>query len=139
MADNSVVGRWKLKSWRLVGSEGETFPLGTNAQGTVLYTSDGFMSVMLMAAERPVVGWPPAAMPASVDDTIAAYATFVGYSGRYEVQGQNVLHHVELASTPTHVGSHFTRGFAVNGDELQLTHRTPSGIDGYLIWERITG
>jgi hypothetical protein len=137
MANNSVVGRWQLKSWRLAGADGDTFPLGPDAGGTVLYTSDGFMSVMMMAAERPAVGWPPATMPASAEDTIAAFATFVGYSGRYEVQGENVLHHVEIASTPTHVGTHFTRGFVVNGNELQLTHRTPSGSEGRLIWERI--
>ncbi len=49
----SLLGTWELQSYELRPENGSpTYPLGVNATGFISYTPDGFMSVVLMAANR---------------------------------------------------------------------------------------
>ena len=47
-----LLGSWLFVRWRRINADGtESFPLGEDAQGTLLYTDDGYMSAMMTAAE----------------------------------------------------------------------------------------
>jgi len=48
-----LVGTWRLRSWKNVGSDGsEVDPLGERPVGYIFYNHDGYMSVEIMAAGR---------------------------------------------------------------------------------------
>ena len=45
-----LLGSWRLVHWRRINADGtESFPFGEDAQGTLLYTDDGYMSAMMTA------------------------------------------------------------------------------------------
>jgi hypothetical protein len=139
MTGDSVVGRWSLVSWEMRPADGPPrFPLGSDARGTLIYGADGYMSVIFMAASRPKIGWSGQGTPvqAASEDIAAAFNSAIAYCGTYEVQGDKVIHHVELGTAPLHPGSDLVRPFAIKGSELHLSHVTPSGETGYLVFRR---
>jgi hypothetical protein len=139
MTTDSVVGRWSLVSWELRPADGPPrYPLGEDAKGMLMYTADGYMSVLFMATSRPRIGWSGQGAPvqAALEDVAAAYNSAIAYCGRYEVKGDQVIHHVELGTVPLHPGSDLVRPFTLRGAELHLSHVTPTGETGYLVFRR---
>ena len=48
-----LVGTWRLRSWKNVGSDGSSVdPVGEHPVGYIFYNHDGYMSVEIMAANR---------------------------------------------------------------------------------------
>jgi hypothetical protein len=70
-----------------------------------------------------------------------AFATFLAYAGRYAVEANKVIHHVEVASVQNWVNTDLVCPFAIQGN--QLTLRNPStSLAGQiqtfdLVWERL--
>ena len=123
MAANRLVGRWRLVSWSARTADGTvTYPFGERAQGSVVYTPGGWMSGTLAYGDRAdlatgdVVG-------GSEEQRAAAFSTYLSYCGTYEVQGDVVVHHIEMSLFPNWVGGDQKRHFELSGDELVL--RTP--------------
>jgi hypothetical protein len=53
MKAEDLVGTWRLRSWKNVGSDGsEVYPLGEQPRGYIFYNHDGYMSVEIMAEGR---------------------------------------------------------------------------------------
>ena len=77
---------------------------------------------------------------ASVGERAEAFATSFAYGGRYSVDGDRVIHHVEVASVQNWVGADLVRTFELGEGRLCL--RTPSLLVGgeprvaELVWER---
>jgi hypothetical protein len=91
-----------------------------------------------MAAARPQIGWSGQGAPvqAAPEDIAAAFNSAIAYCGTYEVQGDKVIHHVELGTAPLHPGTDLLRPFSIKGQELHLSHVTPNGETGYLVFRR---
>ncbi|MBT7081288.1 MAG: hypothetical protein HN929_07470, partial [Chloroflexi bacterium] len=55
MSDKRFLGTWKLVSFE-VRSIGDNvyYPWGENPAGYIMYNEDGYMSVSMMASDRPV-------------------------------------------------------------------------------------
>jgi hypothetical protein len=76
------------------------------------------------------------------EEALAAVNSYVSYSGRYEVDGDIVTHHVELSLFPNWVGEDQTRRLRITEDKLILN--TPAfSVSGSewtfeLIWERVS-
>ena len=139
MASNSVVGTWALEVYELRPvSEGESaYPLGAGARGRIAYAEEGYMSVFLMAADRPQVP----GRSADVELKAAAYDTFIAYGGTYELRGDTVVHHVEFSSVPVWTGGDQERHVAFEDGKLVLT--LPVTVAGAqreyrLVWHRET-
>jgi Lipocalin-like domain len=118
-----LVGRWRLVSYVARADDGSrAFPLGRNAQGSLLYTSGGWMAAQVGAADRErfttedFVG-------ASDAERAIAFSSYLAYCGPYQVAGDVVTHHVVMSSIPNWVGTEQVRSFELVGDELLL--RTP--------------
>lgn len=101
----SLVGTWELAGWTFtVDGDRETEPWGGDTVGLITYTADARMSVTLM---RP--GRPPAptrtlsAAPARI--RAAAAGGYLSYAGRYSVEDDRVIHHIEVSLMPDWVGS----------------------------------
>jgi hypothetical protein len=120
MVGDGLVGRWRLVSWSARTADGAViYPMGERAQGSVVYTPGGWMSGTLAHADRPdlassdVVGGTEA-------QRATAFSTYVSYCGRYDVEGDTVVHHVDMSLFPNWVGTDQNRQYEISGDELVL-------------------
>lgn len=118
-----LLGSWRLVRWRRINADGtESFPLGEDAQGTLLYTDDGYMSAMMTAAARPVIeGVDP--LGGAPEARAAAYSTCLAYSGTWQRQGDTVIHRLTDSLYPNWSGTVQSRAIEDRDGELVL--RTP--------------
>jgi hypothetical protein len=117
--DTGLVGTWSFVSCVAKTSTGESsYPWGHESTGFLSYTADGYVFVTRMSA-----------------------SDFESYCGKYTIGDDNsVVHHIELCSMPTFVGTQQKRYFEINNNELQLT--TEPVLAGnithtaFLVWKR---
>jgi hypothetical protein len=136
----SLIGSWSLRSFELRTTDGNIiYPYGEEVHGFLFYNEDGYMSAAFENAKRST---------SRTDDLAEAgaalnYDQFMAYSGPFEVQGDRILHRVEVASMDIWTGTIQERWFKVDGDTLTLlTAPLSVGSDaptGYLVWDRVTG
>jgi hypothetical protein len=138
---NPFVGTWRLVAWEMHDVQGQIrYPFGQMARGYLLYTNDGYMSAMLMAPDRRRFA-DGDLLRGDTAEQAAAAATYISYGGRYEVQGNTVVHHVEVSLFPNWVGSRQERAYTFSGDRLTLS-TAPVLVQGsveqaVLVWERV--
>ncbi len=123
--------------WVRIQADGtRSYPLGTDAEGTLLYTHDGYMSAMMTAAARPGIdGGDP--LGGAVEARAAAYSTCLAYSGTWEVDGDTVIHRVTQALYPN--WSDTVQKRPLEDRDGQLVLRTPadaSGVVNEIAWKR---
>ena len=119
-----LVGSWSIHRWRLA-VDGQWRPpyLGAGATGLLIYSAEGWMSAILMAPDRPLLG-PEGFVPADSATKAAACDGYVSYAGHYELQGDEVCHHVRFSLYPDWIGQTLRR--QVSWDHGRLTLTTPA-------------
>jgi hypothetical protein len=112
-----LIGTWRLVSWSLVYADGRPpeFPLGEDAVGYLMYTTDGHMSAALARADRPPLDL------TSTTSKAQAYDAFFGYAGRFEVRDGAVVHKIDFGTNPALAGVNSLRHVELDGDRLLLT------------------
>ncbi|MDB5394917.1 MAG: hypothetical protein JWM91_2423 [Rhodospirillales bacterium] len=141
MPVSKFLGSWKLVSWRISGGDGEWHqPLGSGAQGLLVYAPDGYMFAALMAADRPdFLGSDP--LSGSADECLTAMHSYHTYCGRYRLEEDKVVHSVEMCLCPNLLGSEQVRYYRFDEDRLVLS--TPpvirAGLTGVaeLVWRKV--
>jgi Lipocalin-like domain len=139
-----LIGTWLLRRWVLTLEDGlEEMPFGVEPQGVVVYTTDGRMITTIGSRERPAAGKDLS----SVDDAarLAAIRTFIAYSGTFTIDGDDVVHHVEMGLDPAWIGTQQRRHVELSDDGRTLILSTdPLLVVGRrgrhrLTWERAAG
>jgi hypothetical protein len=138
---NPFVGTWTLKSTeRKTLETGEVTPLwGAHPSGTLVYTAEGRMSALVLAESRKA---PAAAMPTEAE-ALSLFKSMVAYAGRYTVESDRVVHHVEQSWNQAWTGTDVVRFYKFDGNRLTLTTApAPNPRDGKmsvstLVWERV--
>ncbi len=138
---NPFVGTWTLRATeRKMLDTGETTPLwGEHPTGTLIYTADGRMSALVLAENRKA---PAAAMPTEAE-ALSLFKSMVAYAGRYTVEPDRVVHHVEQSWNQAWTGTDVVRFYKFEGNRLKLTTApAPNPRDGKmsvstLVWERV--
>jgi hypothetical protein len=80
-------------------------------------------------------------LSAPVEEQAEAFSTFIAYAGRYTLDGDKVIHHVEIASIQDWVDPDLIRSIRFEGERIVLA--TPPSLDGgkiltfELIWQRL--
>lgn len=116
-------------------------PMGKGATGLLTYGPDGYMSVNIMAPDRPKFVSSDFIGGTAIEKA-AAFETYIGYSGRYEVNegGGFVTHELQTSSYPNWSGTIQKRFIDLTEDRLRLTAPPVlSGgkeVIGILIWNR---
>jgi hypothetical protein len=137
-----IIGAWKLISFEVRRENDVVYPFGKNAQGIIMYTDSGLMSVHLMRPDRPQFA--SGDQLRGTDEEIKAnYEGFVSYYGPYELNRKEgfVIHHLEGSLFPNWEGTSHKRFFEFSGNQLKLI--TPPTLWGggeivaINIWERI--
>src|SRR5437588_12247004 len=105
MRETDFVGTWRLVSFAGRLSDGTvTYPLGSDACGFIMYAADGYVSVVIWAADRARFGTPDL-FAGSEEQRAEAARSFISYAGRYEVRGEWIRHSVEARLFPDWAGS----------------------------------
>jgi hypothetical protein len=140
MTEADLVGRWDIVSWQQVYDDGRVqHPMGEDLRGFIRYTDDGDMAVMIVRADR--ANFTGGQWDASNDEKAAAYMSMLSYAGRYEVDGDFVVHHVDFSLFPNWAGGQQRRRVVVRADgtialEARLEADTPEARTAQLVWRR---
>lgn len=140
MDTSDIIGRWRILSWVQNYDDGrQVFPMGTSPRGFVTYDPDGGVTIMISDDKRTPFA-SGAQWTATDEEKARAYDSFMAYCGRYEVLGDVVHHHVELASCPNWQGGVQIRSAALKGGQLSLTARledgTPQARTAIILWSK---
>jgi len=133
LRNDDMFGSWSLEEWYVERDDGSrTYPMGRDAQGVIMYTTDGYMTAIVHAKGRVL----PADRP-SDDDRIGAFTSYVNYAGTWQVDGDAVSHSVDHALNPNMQGLTVTREVVHEGNRMTFSGATP-GSPGthYIIWNR---
>ena len=126
-------GTWELVEFIMELANGETaHPLGKAAVGRLVYTENGFMSAHLM---------PGGDLPEETASKLTPEVSALSYCGGYRVQGDQILHDVDIGSRPGWTGTTRLRFAAFDADELLLktdgSHYGDLEGIGILRWRRM--
>ncbi|MER5617295.1 lipocalin-like domain-containing protein [Streptomyces sp. NPDC002215] len=134
LSEKDLIGVWKLKAHFYLEDDGSTRegPLGDRADGLLIYHADGYMAASLMRTEPLSVqdGSAPETYLGSADD-------YLGYSGRWQLRGDTVLHKVTIGSHRRVVNTEQVREIRFHEDTLRLQRRL-GGPHAYVVmdWRR---
>jgi hypothetical protein len=141
-SQNSLVGTWKLVSVESTTLKGEKnlTAFGIHPTGFATFTENGRMTLIMADDGRKplsVVDRVSAPMPERAE----AFATFVAYAGRYSVEHDKVIFHIEAASIENWVNTDLTRTMTFEDHRLSL--KTPTTLKGGVLqtietdWEKL--
>lgn len=116
-----IAGSWQLKSFDLIDQSGEPRPWRENVSGLLIYTKAQHMSVSINAKDT--------AYKSPLDNLLF-------YAGRYEIDGDNIIHFVENATDASRIGKIIKRDAKLHNNQLTLTGIASSGTRFCLIWQR---
>jgi hypothetical protein len=157
MTKSDLVGTWKLISWETKKPDGTNeYPFGDNPIGYLIYTKDEYMSVNIMRENRlPIAVASEELMKVrqiflkpwllinawkylkATLRYLNASANYVSYSGKYSLEGDKIIHHVEISLIPDWTGTDLVRTCKMLDNQLLLI-TPPLGDDPqYLTWERV--
>jgi hypothetical protein len=139
--ENPVLGTWKLKSFvREVAATGEKInQMGEHPNGFLSYSADGRMYAILTADNR---NKPSDANP-TPEERAKLHQTLTAYAGTYTVQGDKVVHHVDISWNEAWTGTDQVRFFKIDGNILTITaapNKSPmDGREGraVIVWEKV--
>lgn len=137
----TLIGRWDIIAWEQRYDDGRVQrPMGEHLQGFIRYTAEGDMICMISKAERPAFKtggqW-----DASDSEKAQAYQSILAYAGTFELEGDQVTHHVDISLFPNWRGGAQKRRLELQADgSLAITARledgTPQARTALLLWRR---
>src|SRR3954451_24761874 len=121
MDAHPLVETWRLVSFEVRGSDGQVqYPYGADATGYLMYSADGYMSAMVMSANRPSFAAGDL-LGGSVEERSTAAATYISYAGPYKEHAGKVVHHVKVSLFPNWLGGDQERFYEVVGNRLSIS------------------
>ena len=141
MSQEKFIGGWQLLSWEIRYSDNDRVsqPFGANPQGLIMYTPDGYMNAVIARADRAQFPADQSIKSLSPATLAEAYSDYFQYAGRYRIEGDKVIHSVQMSLNPNFVGSEQIRGFKFDGERLTLTGQDQVGEQTRmhsLCWQR---
>lgn len=135
LSGKDLIGVWRLLDHYYLEGDGSTSegPLGPKADGLLIYHEDGYMAASMMRT-RPTGGDGVTRAPAylgSSDD-------YLGYSGRWHLRDDTVIHEVAIGSRQRVVNTRQVREVRLDNGCLRL-QRHLGGLHEYVVmdWERV--
>ena len=122
MDNQDFVGTWALQCWDTVAPNGDTIqPYGDAPHGYIIYSEGGVMSAQIQG---------------NGGAGVTGDGLFLAYGGPFSVDGDAVIHHVQLANWQPIVGSDQRRQAKFSGNELVLSASANDG-DHTITWKRV--
>jgi hypothetical protein len=137
----ALVGTWKLASFHFRSLNGEvTYPFGRDAIGYYIFADSGYMSVVVSRANRATFAAGDL-MGGTTEEKAKAAETYISYSGKYTIRGDQLVVNPEVASFPNWIGADQVRILELSRDELSLS--TPPQLfsgeqrTAHLVWRLV--
>lgn len=135
-----LAGVWRLVSFEYRSDDGEVIePFGPHPSGILIYDASGTMSGMMSQSGRPPLisenyGHLTEREKASLGDG------YIGYAGTFEINGGQIIHHVQVSFLPNWVGMDLSRTYTFVNNTLVL-RTDPVAHDGrnfaaYMTWRK---
>jgi hypothetical protein len=139
--ETALLGTWKLKSFvREVMATGERFsPFGEHPNGYLSYSPDGRMYAILATDTRIK----PHDVAPTDEERVKLHETMSAYAGTYTLDGEKVVHHVDISWNQAWTGTDQVRFYRVDGDVLTIKegpNKSPrDGREGksVIVWEKV--
>ena len=140
---SDLIGTWSLTGFEIT-FEDDRPPiqaLGEGALGLLVYAADGHVMAVLSEPGRASlgVGGLETAHRATDAAKARAFDSYMSYAGRYRIEGDEIVHTVEMSLTPDVIGLEQRRQIRLDGDTLTLSY-TIEGARGphrrILSWTR---
>jgi len=131
-----LAGSWKLNSWNIQIIGGDlTEPFGPNPKGRAVFTPDGYVTFVIVAANRK---------PAANDEESAALLkTLLAYTGKFTIDGDKFTTKVDISGNELLTGQDQVRFFKLESDKLAIRTAEQTSavypgkrVVGTLAWER---
>ncbi|MFC0540692.1 lipocalin-like domain-containing protein [Kutzneria chonburiensis] len=122
LSEKDLVGAWRLRAHYYLEDDGAVAegPMGEKAAGILIYHECGYMAASLMRTE-----------PATDGATfLGSAADYLGYSGRWRLRGDEVVHDVSIGSQSRVVNTEQVREITLADGVLSLRRR----LDGPHDW-----
>jgi Lipocalin-like domain len=116
---DTIVGTWRIESFvrEVIATGQRTSEFGDRPSGYISYLPDGWMHVMLVANNRAK---PAGAMPTD-QEKAELFGTMIAYAGTYRIDGDKVVHDIEVSWNHVWTDSKQVRFFKAEGDTLTIT------------------
>ncbi len=142
MEAKDLVGAWKGLGHDVTAADGTvTHPHGTDTNAYMIYTPDGFVSLMASKNDRKKFSGDVSGRDlksATTEEKAQAAGDCIAFAGRYEMSGEKLLIHIEIALFPNWEGTTEIRYPQFDGDQLTLTMPPePDGAVGRVRWQRM--
>ncbi len=133
---DSLIGTWKLALWQvIVENQVPLDVFGVHPKGFLILTREG-RSIVVTTAENRRGGM-------GDDDRAALHKSMVAYSGKYRVEGNDLITVVDVSWNEEWNGTEQRRRFRIEGDKLFIESApAPSivfpGTTDFrrIVWER---
>ena len=116
---DALIGTWHLQSYvREVVDSNERFDqFGRNPAGYLGYAADGRMYAIFVRQDRVT----PEDVVPTEEEGIKLLGTMVAYAGRYTLERDKVVHHIDVSWNQAWTGTDQVRYFVLEGDILTIT------------------
>ncbi|MCE5214218.1 MAG: lipocalin-like domain-containing protein [Methanobacterium sp.] len=138
--EKNIMGTWKLIKFEMKTDDKISQPFGENPLGYLFYHENGRMAVLISKENRKTVSTQDITNIPETEKSQLADG-FIGYTGKYEILDDKIIHHVEISFIPNWMGRPLERFYQHHNGKLVL--ETPAEeIEGSkfisrLIWEKI--
>ena len=121
-AQNALNGAWKVVE---ITNQGGQDPGTSTVQAPSLYIfADGYYSLMWVTGDGNRPEFQPD-VDVSDEDIVAAFNSFIGQSGSYEVSGSTITIHAIVSKVPGSTGNTTEIEYRFEGDTLYLSQIQP--------------
>ena len=136
-----LVGVYRQIGEEVVDATGKLIHSDSNRSSQIMYSADGYVGVVSTPAGRKLLassGGRTDLGGATPEELKEATRSVTCYAGHYEIKGDEVHHHVEMALSPNLVGQTMIRRVEFNGADLTLSARPDAqGHVRRILWRRV--
>jgi hypothetical protein len=109
VSGGELTGSWRLVSWDVRSANGEREqPFGADPNGLLIYSADGYMQVSIAPRAPAADGG----------------GDYLNYGGPFRIEGDTVVHEVELSANKRFRDTEQLRSFDLDGKRLILAAQT---------------
>jgi len=138
--ENPLLGTWKMKSFvrEVIATGNKTKLLGEHPDGYLNYSPDGRMYAIGASDNRIKPGMAP-----TEEEQVKLYQTLFAYAGTYTLDGDKVIHHVDISWNQAWTGTDQIRFYKLDGNILTITtapaKSPPDGLEAQVVvvWEKV--
>ena len=119
-----MVGVYRQTGEEVVDAQGKLIHADNNRSSQIMYSADGYVGVVSTPAGRKKLSAPPGRTDlggATPEELAEATRAVTCYAGHYELKGDVVHHHVEMALNPNLIGQTMVRRVQIDGADLTLS------------------